>query len=584
MQMETIQPPDDVPIQKSHSTGRIALGVLLLLPSLVGCISQLLLPTINTFLMSFQKIELVGSERTYVGLDNYARLLGDESFWRAAGFTLTTLLLRLFVVALVPLLLAWAASQFGRPLRLGLRILLTLPIFLFVPVAIAVTWLMFLNPASGSSLFERSWAASPSSARSTLLFIDALYLFGLASGLGLMIYLPLWRRPVDVPRPSLREVLKPMLATWVLGILGIIVLTLSTFTLNYVLTSGGPAGSTSTLGIYFYQSAFRNLNMGTAASVASLILLVTLILGILAGLLVIMTRLRLDIVDAKPVLEKAGQAMAPRRSHVLPGIVLAILVLFTLGACLFSALPFGWLIPQAFGKDGLGSLMEQISAGQVFNSLVTPLVTATLQVIIAYLAALGIGALQPLGKRSKWVLLLFSPWLFVTVLPLSLVNFLAVQKAGLLDTLRGSLSPILFSVPALFILTIFFSGRASQLPPETTEGESWVAPNFFRHFILPSLPLAAVLWLVILFLCGQDVLWPLLVSVSPERYTLSVTLLRLVATFGGVDAAPAAAVAFFILPVCLFFFICLIPFQIFYLDRLALYAESPSNLPDKINS
>jgi len=576
--METVQPHDDVSIKKTHSTGRIVLGVLFLLPSMFCCISQLLLPTVNTFLMSFQKISLVGSEKVYVGLENYTHLFGNENFWRAAGFTLITLLVRLFVVALVPLLLAWAAGQFGRSLRLGLRLLLTLSIVFFVPVAIAVTWLMFLNPAVGLFPFERSWVASPTNARSTLLFIDALYLFGLASGLGLMVYLPLWRRSADARQPTFREVLKPMLVTWALGILGIIVLTLSTFTLNFVLTNGGPAGSTTTLGILLYQSAFINLNMGPAASVASLILLVTLVLGILAGLLVTLTRLRLDIVDTIPALQKAGRPVAPKRSRVLPGIVLALLVLLTLGGCLFSALPFGWLIPQAFGRNGLGRLLEQIPAGQLLiNTFVSPLVTATLQVLIAYLTALSIGALRPLGKRSEWLLLLFSPWLFITVLPLSLVNFMADQKAGLLDTLPGALSPILFSIPALFILTIFFTGRASRLQRETTKGESQDAPNLLKHFIGPSLPLVAVLWLVLVFFNGQEVLWPLLVSVSPERYPLNLMLLRLVGMFSGADGMLAAAITFFILPVCLFFFICLAPLQIFYLDRLALYTENPSN-------
>lgn len=574
--METIQPHADVSTKKTQ-TGRIVLGVLFLLPSLVCCITQLLLPTVNTLLMSFQKVSLLGSEKDYVGLENYAGLFGDEGFGRAAGFTLLTLLVRLFVVALVPLLLAWAAGQFGRPLRLGLRIFLTLPVVFFVPVAIAVAWLLSLNPANGLFPFGRSWLASPASARSTLLFIDALYLFGLASGLGLMVYLPLWRRSADTPQPTFREVSKPMLATWALGILGVIVLTLSTFSLNFVLTNGGPARSTSTLGILLYQFAFLRFQMGPAAAIASLILLVTLVLGSLAGLLVIRTRLRLDIVNTGPASEKADQPVAPKRSRVLPGIVLVFLVLLTLGICLFSALPFGWLIPQAPGRDGLGRLLEQISAGRVFiNTFVPPLVTATLQVLIAYLAALSIGALRPLGKRSEWLLLLFSPWLFITVLPLSLVNFIADQKAGMLDTLAGSLSPILFSIPALFILTIFFLGRASQLQRETAEGESQDAPNFFKHFILPSLPLAAVLWLVLIFFNGQDVLWPLLVSVSPERHTLNVTLLRLVGMFGGANSMLAAAITFFVLPVGVFFFICLAPFQIFYLDRLALYTENPS--------
>jgi ABC-type sugar transport system permease subunit len=573
--MEISQPHDDVSTKKT-SNGRMVLGLLLLLPALFCCSSQLLLPTVNTFLMSFQETSFFGSETEYVGLENYASLLGNETVWRAAGFTLITLLVRLFVVALVPLLLAWAASQFGRPLRLGLRILLTLPIVFFAPVAIAVAWLMFLSPARDLFPFAGSWLASPASARSTLLFIDALYLFGLASGLGLMVYLPLWRRSAATPQPTFREAWKAMLATWSIGMLGVIVLTLSTFTLNFVMTNGGPAGSTSTLGLLIYQFGFRNFDMGQAASIASLILLITLLLGTLAGSVVILTRLRLDLLGTEPALGTTVQPIIPQRSRALPGVIFAFLALFTLGICLFGALPFGWLIPQASGSDGLGTLLEGISAGQVLsNTLVPPLVTATLQVLIAYLAALSIGALRPFGKRSEWLLLLFSPWLFITVPPLSLVNYVADQKAGVLDSFLGSFSPILFSVPALFILTIFFAGRAAQLRRETPEGEAPNAPDFFSYFIRPSLPLAAVLWLMLFFFNGQDIFWPLLVNISPERYNLNITLLQLVGTFRGAYGELAAAITFFVLPLCIFFFICLIPFHM-YLDRLALYTEKPS--------
>ena len=576
--MEKTQSHDDVSTKRTRPTGRILLGVLFLLPSLFCWISQLLLPTINTFLISFQKLNLIGPEQAYVGAENYANVFGSENFGRAVGFTLTTLLVRLFVVAPVPLLLAWAVSQFGRPLRLGLRILLTLPVVFYLPAAIAVAWLMFLNPATGSSPFARPWAGNPADARSMLLFIDSLYLFGLASGLGLMFFLPLWRRSAGAPRPDLEEVWKPMLATWAVGILGIIVLTLNTFTLSFVMTNGGPAGSTSTLAILFYQFAFRNLNAGPAASVASLILLVTLVLGTAAGLLVILTRLRLNIVDAQPASEKADPPTDPTGSRVLSGAVLALLLLLILGVFLCSALPFGWLLPRALGEKGLGPLLENISAGQVFgNTFVPSLVSATLQVLIAYLAALGIGALRPFGKNSNWILLPFSPWLFISVPPLSLVYFMAAQKAGTLDTLRASFSPILFSVPALFILTIFFTGRASGLQRETAAGGSSKAPDFFRHFILPSLPLAAVLWLLLFFFNAQDIFWPLLVSISPERYTLNLTLFRLVQMFNSGNDMLAAAIVLLVMPICAFFFVCLVPFQIFYLDRLTLYAEDTSD-------
>ena len=572
--METTQSHADTATKKNPLTGRLVLGILFLLPSLFCCVTQFLLPTVSTFAMSFQKISMVGSKAIYVGLDNYARLFDNELFWQATGFTFITLFVRLFVVALVPLFFAWAVGQFGRPVRLGLRVIFTLPVVFFIPVAIAIAWLMFLNPNNGFFPFGRSWVASPTSARSTLLFIDALYFLGLTSGLGLMIYLPIWRRSVNTLQPTVREVLKPMLTTWGLGILGMIVLTLNTFTLNFVLTNGGPGRSTTTLGLLLYQFAFRNLNMGPGASIASLILLITLTLGIAAGLLIILNRLRLNILDSKLTKEKTDPSITPKSNRAIPGIVVVLLALLILGACLFSAVPFGWLIPQAFAKNGLGHFLDRISIGQVFvNSLVPPLVTVTLQVLTAYLAALSIGALRPFGKRSEWLLLLFSPWLFTTLLPLSLIFFLSNHKAGLLDTFAGSFSPIQFSIPVLFILTIFFAGRASQLQNATAEGEAQDSSNFFKHFILPSLPLAGVLWLILLFFNGQDIVWPLLTDVSPERHTLNLVLLQSIGTFQGATGSLAAAIIFFVLPICIFFFVCLAAFQVLYLDRLTLYTE-----------
>lgn len=565
--METISDPNNVPMNKADSAGRIALGLFFLLPALFCCFSQLLLPTFNTFLMSFQRIRLLGAENSFVGMENYAFLFGDEGFWQAAGFTFTTLVVRLAVAAVVPLLLAWAAAQFGRSLRLGLRLLLTLPIVLFVPVAIAVTWLLALNPANGLFAGEGSWAADAARARSTLLLIDALYVFGLACGLGLIVFLPLWRRAEDANQRN-----RPVLTVWVVGLLAVIALTLGNFGLSFMMTNGGPARSTIDLGLLLYGLAFRNFNMGPAAAIASLMLVVILILGLVAGLLVILTRLRIDIVENKPIAEAELQAESSKRSS-LAGVLLAGAALLTLGACLFSALPFGWLVPQSFGGDGVRRLFEQAEPGRLLlNSFVPPLVAATLQVLFAYLGALGIGALRPLGKRSEWLLLPFSPWLFISLLPLSLTAFMARQEAGLLDTLTGSISPILFSVPALFILTLFFAGRAST--QNTTQAESAASPGFVQKIILPSLPLAGLLWLLLLFANGADLLWPLLVSVSPERANVTVALLRIAGTFGGADSSLAAMVTIFMLPAAVLFFLCLAAFQIFYLDRLAIYTDN----------
>jgi ABC-type glycerol-3-phosphate transport system permease component len=319
-----------------------------------------------------------------------------------------------------------------------------------------------------------------------------------------------------------------------------------------------------------YQFAFLRFQIGPAAAIASLILLVSLVLGTVAGFVVVLNRLRLNVVETKPA---ADLSMPLTRSRALPGVVFALLGVLILGICLVGALPFGWLLPQAIDNGGRGDVLGQVSAVPVLiNTLVPALIAATLQVLVAYLAALGIGALRPFGKRSEWLLLFFSPWLFVTVLPLSLVNFIAAQKAEMLDTFAGSLSPILFSIPALFILTLFFAGRASQ------RDGSEETPRFFSHFVLPSLPLAAVLWLALIFFNGQDVFWSLLVAQSPERWSLNVALLQILGLYAGSgQGVLAAAITFFVLPLGILFFIGLALFQVLYLDRLSLYAESSSS-------
>lgn len=561
-------------VGNTRPTGRIVVGLVLLLPAILCCVTELLIPTTRTFWLSLQKVDLLREGGEFVGLRNYTFLFSDAGFGQTLSFTILSLVTRLMVVAVVPLLLAWAVGQLGRPVRLGLRVVLTLPVVLFVPITIAITWVMVLHPVAGLLSTDSFSLADPNSARAALLFIDALYTFGLACGLGLIFYLPIWRRPNDAPPPTFKETLKPLLVTWCIGILATIVLTLNTFTLNFAMTAGGPGYRTRTLGLWLYQLAFRSLNFGPAASLASIILLVTLVLGVVAGLPVILTRLRLTTVNTLQSPEQVDNQPGPQRSKVLPSIVLALTLLLTLGVCSLSVLPFGWLVPQSFGEGGFAQLLKQISPSRILvNTFIPPFVAAVVQLLVAYLAALSLGALQPLGKRSEWLLLAFSPWLFITLLPLSLVSFIAARESGTLNTFAGLIPPILFSVPILFILTIFFKGQAPHWQTASANNESSKANVFFKHLILPSLPLVGVLLLFLLLIGWQNVFWPLLVSSDREYHTLGVALLQLMGMYTTRSGLLAAAVTLFIVPISSFFFATLILFQILYLDRLVLYTD-----------
>ena len=70
---------------------------LFVAPGLAVALAFYVLPVLNTVVLSFTNARALGGG-TFTGLDNYARLAGDETFWRAVGNT------ALYAVVVVPLL------------------------------------------------------------------------------------------------------------------------------------------------------------------------------------------------------------------------------------------------------------------------------------------------------------------------------------------------------------------------------------------------------------------------------------------------------------------------------------------------
>ncbi|MCP4541530.1 MAG: hypothetical protein GY832_30740 [Chloroflexi bacterium] len=554
----------------NHSPRRIVAGLVLLLPASLCCITELLAPTLRTFLLSLQTGRLL-QETEFVGIENYRRLFADPALSKVLGFTFSFVFVRLIVIAVVPLLLAWAVSRFGSILRLGVRVLLTVPVVLFMPVAIASVWSMTLSPGVGGPFsFAVPPLVDPASARRTLLLIDGLYTFGLACGLGLIFYLMIWRRSDESSPPDFSQTLKPLLVTWGIGVLSTIALTTSSFTLSFVMTMGGPMNSTLTLGLWQYQVAFQYSRFGYAAVLASLILLLSLFLGTLSGLMVILTRLYIIYSAASP---PPSNDLDLEQNKAFPLIVLLFTLLLVFGACLLSVLPFGWAAQLSFQDGAFGQLMRHVSLSRTLvNTVIPPLLAAIVQLLIAYLGAVAIGAIRPLGKYSEWLLLPFSPWLFVTVVPLSLVNYIGAQEFGILDIFMGLIPPLLFNVPTLFILTLFFKGQVLRWKATRDADAPSQAGGFFEHMILPSLPLAGVMLLFLLFIGMQDLIWPWISVNNEVNRSLNTTLLVLRGQFVGNWGLLAAAVTLTALPTALFFFFVLMAFQLFYLDRLALRA------------
>jgi ABC-type glycerol-3-phosphate transport system permease component len=229
-------------------------------------------------------------------------------------------------------------------------------------------------------------------------------------------------------------------------------------------------------------------------------------------------------------------------------------------------------LPTSPSMAAFTRLRESIPLARILINTLVPLTGGVLfiQLPIAYLGALSIGAFRPLGRRSEWLLLIFSPWLFVGTVALSAVLTVSAHQAGTMNTLLGLTPPILLSVPMLFVLTLFFKGHAPRWEASQVEGQT-ASGAFFRQLIMPSLPLAALLAGIAIFVGLQGLLWPLIIAATPNRMTMMTALLRL-AMESGMQSIPvvAAAIAMLWLPIALLFFLFFGIFQIFYLDRLSI--------------
>ncbi len=537
---------------------RILLGLALLLPAALCCLGTLLGPTLQTFLLSLRSGSFL-SAGDFVGPENYRRLLGLAPIAGSIRFALRLLGTRLAAAAILPLLLALAANELGDGARKVIRLVFSLPLALYAPVALAGAWALALAP--GQTL------ADVRAAPRVLLRIDGVLILGVACAVGLIAYLAALRSPA-AEGSGWRRARGPVLFVWLLSLTAVVAAGLQTFALPYVMTAGGPLSSTLTPALAYYQTAFVTGRFGAAAALAAILLAVIMMLGVVAGLLVIGSGLRLATVSPR----ETGARLLGRTAGIA---LLTLCLLVVVGLWLWNNGPLAGVLLQSMRRGGGTSrLTEAVPVGRVLlNTYVRPLVAVVLvQLPVAYLGGLAIGALRPLGRRSDWLLLPFSPWLFVTLGPLTLPWVLALQRAGLWGTLAVWLPTLSFSVPMLFVLTLFFKGRAARWRAARASGRSALSA-LAGELLWPSWPLALFLALLALLVQTQDLEWPLVAAREPISFTGNLALMWLRGQyFAQPTAAPVfgAAIVRFLLPGFLFFSVAFGILHILYLDHVVL--------------
>ncbi len=214
-----------------------------------------------------------------------------------------------------------------------------------------------------------------------------------------------------------------------------------------------------------------------------------------------------------------------------------------LGSCLF-VIPFLWMILTSIKTLGESTLVPPVifpaipqwsNYVQVMNALPfatfytnTILMTAgrTLgQLLLCSLAAYAFARIEFPGRNVLFLLMLSVLMVpgYVVILP----QYLIMKNLGWINTLQALIVPGLFSAFGTFLLRQFFL----SLPRELDEAAKLDGANHLQIYWRVILPLAKpALIALAIFTClwsWNDLLWPLVVTDSPDKMTLSVGLATL---------------------------------------------------------
>ena len=256
------------------------------LPALSLLLILVLLPVLGTFLLSLFR-EVTFAERRFVLLENYLRLLSDSMFLNSLLFTLKFTVASVSLELALGLLVALVVNE-KVPLRGLLRGLVLLP-WAIPSVGSAKIWQLmfnysygFLNLLGDKLLGTRvNWLGSDVSAFLSVViadvwrttpFVAIILLAGLQS-IPKEVY---DQAKVDGAGPFRRffSVTLPLLFPFILvALLFRSVDALKVFDLVFVLTGGGPRGSTTPLSLYAYRFYLMgDFGYGSAISVVLFLL------------------------------------------------------------------------------------------------------------------------------------------------------------------------------------------------------------------------------------------------------------------------------------------------------------------------
>jgi multiple sugar transport system permease protein len=274
-------------------------GYLLVMPAVVLIAAMMIYPTLQTVWFSLNRVRLPSFQTTFVGLDNFVRIV--ESPDTGPLLLRTALWVAGIVVCRIGLGLVAALVFDSRfPPMVWLRMLVILP-WTIPSVVGANLWRWILQADSGvvnQTLrawglpgFALNWLGSPDTAMISVIIAYTwagfpfvmLLIIARLQGIPAELYEAArvdganrWQLFRHITLPQLRNVLIVVLILE-------IVAGLNAFDVLMIMTGGGPAKATQIWGIEIYKTGFGAFNLGLASALSVLMFVVVLAAFVIYG-------------------------------------------------------------------------------------------------------------------------------------------------------------------------------------------------------------------------------------------------------------------------------------------------------------
>ena len=575
-------------------------GLIFITPLIVYFLIFQLAPILISFFISFTDWNGRSPKFNIVGFKNYISIFTNRvlypEFWTSLGTTFKYMLL---TVPLSVILATIVAAILNNKIK-GERFFKTA---FYIPTvtagaAVSAIWLFMLDPAYGVvGWINQTFGTRLNLLGTTKTALPTLALMSVWGGLGYNVLIILsamkninpqlyeacevdgggfFHKFFHVTIPGIMPTLYFIIITSVIG-------SLQAFDQMYLMTGGGPEGSTRTFMLTVYKTMFTYEEAGVASAMSYFLFFIIIVITFLQFRLLPQghqteteTSKRSIFRKKHPVIYKGDiktttqtvqikpeiHEMSPEEINALTlkrqkdnrrkirltklsrVVQYAILTLLAIG----FIFPYVWLVtnsfrtPEAIFNSGQFSILPRDMSGKVrfvidnykeafeyldlkrvfFNTMIVCLVNTFLNLFLNALSGYAFARLKFKGRELTFKFIILSIMIPGTVM--TIPNLIICRLLGIDDTLLVLILPFTMSVYNVFLMRQQFY----NLPKELEEAAILDGAGPFRIFFQVSLPLVTpmlvVLGITTFMRNYNNFLWTLVSLQSPENFTLARSL------------------------------------------------------------